>query len=134
MTGTVTWMSSPDAREELVRADLDDEVEIARRRAFGAGVALAGQADALAVARAGLDAELQRLAARDHAGAVAGGAGVLHLAAAAAARALDVELHAAAHLRHLAGAVALGALHAAAGDGACPCRWGTAPGAGSPAA
>ena len=43
----------------------------------------------------------------DAAIAVAGGAGVLQLAVAAAARAGEVELHGAGHLGHVAGAVAL---------------------------
>ena len=47
--------------------------------------------------------------------AVAGGAGVLHPAGATAARALDIELHAAAHLGNLAGAMALRTLLRAAG-------------------
>src|SRR6185437_15014761 len=106
-----------NATEELVVAHADDQVKVARRCAFGARIAFAGEADALSVASAGLDAKLQRLDARDHAGAVAGRTTVLHLAAAAAARALDVELHTAAGLLHLTCAVALGALHRLA-DGA----------------
>ena len=47
--------------------------------------------------------------------AVAGGADILYLSGAAASRALDVELHPAAHLRHLAGAVALRASLRASG-------------------
>ncbi len=97
-----------------IGAGAHDEKKIAGRAAVDAGVALALQADALAVARAWLDAKLDRLGAGDSALAVAGGAVVRDVAGAVAARAGDVELHAAAHLRHLAGAVALGALRAAA--------------------
>src|SRR5580658_1185483 len=112
-----------DAAEELVMAYADDEVEISRGRALGACVAFAGEANALAVARAGLDAKLGRLDACDDTGPVASGAAILHLAAASAARALNVELHAAAGLLHLARAVALGALHGLADRaGAFACR------------
>ncbi len=55
--------------------------------AVDAGVAFALQADALPVARAGLDAELDRLGAVDDALAVAGGAVVGDAAGAIAARA-----------------------------------------------
>jgi hypothetical protein len=48
---------------------------------------------------------------------VAGGAAILHAAGAAAARALDIELHTAAHLGDMASAVALRALHGRAGGG-----------------
>ncbi len=102
--------------EELVLTDLDDEVEISRSRALGAGIASTCQPDALPIARSWLDPKLQRLAACDHTRTFACRAGILHLAGAATARALDIELHPAAHLRHLAAAVALRALHAAALD------------------
>ena len=77
-----------------VRAGADDQVKVAGRAAVESGVALAGEANALAVAGAGLDAEFEGLGAVDDAFAMAVGAGVLHFAAAATARALDVELHA----------------------------------------
>src|SRR6185437_6860355 len=93
----------------LHRSDRNGDVDI---------VCDAAEEFVVADAGAGLDEELEWFAARDHAGAVAGGAAVLHFAGAAAARALDVELHAAARLLHLAHAVALGAFHGLA-DGAC---------------
>ena len=68
------------AFEDGVRAGLDDQVEVAGGAAAGAGVAFAGEADALAVAGSGLDAELERLAAGDDSFAAAGRAGVLDLA------------------------------------------------------
>ena len=102
------------AREDRVRAGAHDEKQVSGRATVDAGVTLALQADALAVARARLDAKIDRLSACDRALAVAGGAGFGNAARAVAAGAVDVELHAAAHLRHLAGAMALGALHAAA--------------------
>ena len=115
VTGTVRWMSSPGAGEDRMRAGAHDEEEVAGRAAIHAGVAFALQADALAVARAGLDAEFDGLCFGNGAFAVAGGAVVRGAAGSVAARAGDVELHAAAHLRDLAGAVALGAGHRAAG-------------------
>src|SRR6185437_554847 len=104
------------AGEYRMRPDLDDQIQVARRAALRSRVAFARKPDTLPIARAGLNAELQRLALGDGAFAAAHRAGILHLAGPAAARALDVELHPSAHLRHLARAVALGALHAAPGD------------------
>src|SRR5690606_22283160 len=95
----------------LLHADLD--VQVARRPAVGARLAVAGAADAHAVVDAGGDLHLQRLVVLDLGLAVAGGAGLGDdLAGAAALRAglLHAE-EALAHL-HRAGAVAGGA-----GDG-----------------
>ena len=88
-------------------AGADDGVKVAWRSAVGSSVSLAGNADALAVARAGLDADLERLGVRDRAFAVARGAGGQILSGSVAARALDIELHAAAGLGDLSGTVAL---------------------------
>ena len=112
-----------------------DQVEVARRAAVQPRIALALQPDPLAVARARLDAELHRLGAVHHAFAVAGRAVVRNAPGPIAARAGDVEFHAAAHLRHLAGAVALRALHRAARRATARGRWGRSPGdapAGAP--
>src|SRR6478672_7336213 len=65
-------------------------------------IAFAGDANALAVARARLHAHLQRLCALHCAFAVAYRARRLHLARAAAARAGNVEFHPAAGLRNVA--------------------------------
>ena len=100
-------MSSPSRLKIGCSPAAHDDVEIAGRCAHGSGVAATGQTNALAIARAGLDANLQRLAALDAALAVAGRADGAVLAAAAAARTRHVELHAAALLRDLALAVAL---------------------------
>src|SRR5208283_4048578 len=86
-----------------------DDVEIAGGSAHGPGVAATGKPDALPIARAGLDAHLQRLAVLDATLAVANRAHRAILAAAAAARARHVELHAATFLRDLSFAFALGA-------------------------
>src|SRR5581483_5815839 len=93
-----------NAAKQLVMPDANDEVKVAGGRPFGARIAHAGEADPLPVARAGLDAKFKRLVTRSDARAVARGTSVLHLAAAAAPWALDVELHASAGLLHLAGA------------------------------
>src|SRR5512142_676235 len=89
-------------------AGAHDDIKIAGRSAELSGVAFTAEADALAVARARLDANGERFSAADHALAVAEGAGVLGLARAAAARALDVEAHVAGDLGDLALAIALG--------------------------
>ena len=102
------------AMKQLVRPYLDDQVKIARWRTFCARVALARQANPLPIARPRLDAKFQRLTPRHDARAIACLATVLHLACTAAARALDVELHPPAHLRHLPGPVAFRAFDAAA--------------------
>ena len=85
----------------------DNHVEIPGWSSMRSGVAFAGNANALAVARARLYANLERFGLFDGAFAVAGGAGGNVLAGAMAARTGDVELHASAGLRDLAGAAAL---------------------------
>src|ERR1700734_255994 len=99
------------AREDRMRSGAHDKKQVARRTAVDAGIALALQANALAVARAGLDAELDGLSARERSLAVAGRAGIRHAPRAITPRAGDVEFHAAAHLGYLAGALALRALN-----------------------
>src|SRR4051794_28600100 len=94
-----------------MRANLNNEVKVTRGAPIRARIAAPCQPDTLAIARAGLDAKLERLASRDDALATAGRTCILHLACAVAARALDVELHPPARLRHLAGAVTLRTLH-----------------------
>ena len=99
-----------------MRPNLDDQVT--GRPAAPPSVPalpLPAKPNPLAVARASLDAELQRFTLGNHTLAIAGGANILDLAGAVAAWALNVELHAAAHLGYLAGAVALRALDAATG-------------------
>ncbi len=82
------------ALEEGVRLDRDEDVEVARRAAAHARLALAGETDRRAVLDARGDLDRKGLVALDAALAVAGVAGVLdHLTLAAAARAgpLDGE-------------------------------------------
>ena len=67
-----------------------------------------GNADALPIARSGLDADFERLGVRNRAFAVTGRTRRQILAGAVAARTLDVELHASAGLGDLPGAIALG--------------------------
>src|SRR5271165_5892262 len=88
-------------------AGADDNVQVARRRAHRAGIAASGQANALAIARAGLDAHLQRFRTFHAAFPMTGWADGAVLAAAAAARTGNVELHTAALLRDVSLAVAL---------------------------
>src|SRR5262249_46909128 len=87
------------AREELVRADADHAVQVARRRAGLAGLALAGDAQAHALVDAGRDLDLDLALLADRALAAALGARVAHdLAGAAAARAAGLDLEEAGRL------------------------------------
>ena len=77
-----------------MRLDRQEDVEVARRAAARAGLALAGEADARAVLDAGRNVDRERALAGDAAGAAAVGAGIVDdLAAAVAGRAgaLDGE-------------------------------------------
>src|SRR5579864_219559 len=71
------------------------------------GVAFAGEADALAIARPRLDAHSERLGAGDHALTLAHVADRARMSGAAADRARNIELHAAGGLSHLAAAAAI---------------------------
>ncbi len=95
------------AVEDWVVAGADDRVEISGDSAMCSSIAFTGQANALAVARACLDANFERFGLRDRAFTVAGRAGRQILSGAVAAGALHVELHASAGLRDLARTVAL---------------------------
>ena len=80
------------ALEERMRADRQENVEIARRAAAHARLALAGEPDAGAVLDAGRNVHRQRALARDAAGAGARRARTVdHLAAALAVRAGALE-------------------------------------------
>ena len=89
------------AREERMLFDARGDVEVARRRALRAGVTLAGNTEPRSVLRAGGNVHRYGFRTRDAAIAMAGGAGILQLAFAAAARAGEIELHGAGHLRDL---------------------------------
>src|SRR5437899_2501214 len=82
----------------LARAD-DDE-EIARRSAVGAGISFSRDADTLAVAGAWLHAHFERLGTFHHAFTVARRADVLCFARSSASRARHVEVHAPTRLRN----------------------------------
>ena len=88
--------------------DPDDHIKIASGSAVSSGIPFACQADALAVARAGLDPNFQRLCPADRAVAVTRGTSGKVLARALTARALHVELHPSAGLCDLSRAVAFG--------------------------
>src|SRR6185312_1397660 len=76
------------ALEQLVAAHREEHVEVARRAAARAGLALAGEADARAVLDAGRDVDLERLVAPHAALAGTGAARLVdHLARAMAGRA-----------------------------------------------
>src|SRR5579859_3800475 len=83
------------APEHRVLAYANDDVEITRAASVGAGIALARDAYALAIARSCLDAHLQRLCPLHRAFTVAHRAGWLDLARPAAAWTGHIELHAA---------------------------------------
>src|SRR5579872_3394761 len=94
--------------EDRVIPGTDDGVKIAGRAAVSSGVAFAGNADALAVAGAGLDADFEGLGMCDCTFPVACRARRQILPGAVTARTLNVELHAPAGLCDLSGAVAFG--------------------------
>src|SRR5579872_407215 len=98
-----------------MRASAHDDKQVPGRSPIRTGVAFALQTNALSVARPGLDAEVDRLRFAHGALAMARGTVIGDAAGSIAARARDVEFHASAHLRHLAGAVALGTSHGTAG-------------------
>src|SRR6266851_6424119 len=98
-------------REHRMRPRLDNQEQVPRGPAIRAGIALARQPDPLSIPSPRLDPKLQLLLLRHHSRAITRRARVLYLARAAAPRALDIELHPPAHLRHLARAMALRTLH-----------------------
>ena len=82
------------ALEDAVLLEVDDDVEVAGRAAVHPGLALAGEADAIALVHAGRNFYREGLVALDAPGAAARGAGIgHHLARAVAGRArlLDRE-------------------------------------------
>src|SRR6202012_3124222 len=95
------------ACEHRMRSDTHDEIQITCGATADSSVALARETYSLSITRACLDAELQRLTPREDTFTMTRRAGLLRLAGPAADRALDVELHAAAHLLHLATTVTL---------------------------
>src|SRR4051812_2517860 len=95
------------AMEERVLLDARGNVQVARRRSVRAGVALAGDAEAGAVARAGGNPDFDLFGVGRATVAAAGRAGILEFAAAAALGTGQVEPHRAGHLGHVPGAFAL---------------------------
>src|SRR5271165_2762830 len=95
------------APEDGVIPRTDDHVQVPGHSAVRASIPLAWQANALPVARAGFDANLQRLAVGDGTLAVADRAGGQILPGPVAARTLHIELHPAAGLRDLSTTAAL---------------------------
>src|ERR1039457_6374953 len=95
------------AVEERMFRHPHGDVQIAWRRAHGAGVALARHAQAAAAAGTRRNSYFDRFRAGDAAFASAGGAGVAQLARPAAAWAGEAELHGAGHLGDVAGTMAL---------------------------
>src|SRR5215469_2357173 len=87
----------------------NDDIEIARRTAVRPGIALAREANALAVAGSRFHPDLERLCALYQALAMTGRANALRFTSAAAARARGVEFHPAAGLRDHAFASAIAA-------------------------
>src|ERR1051326_2740206 len=108
------------AMEERMLLHPRGDIEIAGRRALGAGVAFARNSQPRSILRAGRDVDSHSLRARDTSIAVTGRARVLQLSFAAAARAGEVEFHGARHLRNRSGAAALRAGDGTAGRSACP--------------
>ena len=76
LTGHAREQGRALALEDRVPGEVDEDVEIARRAAAHAGLALAGEADAGALVDAGGDVDRERLALLDPALAAAGRAGI----------------------------------------------------------
>ncbi len=95
------------ALKHPVRPEMDDDVEVAGRSAVHAGLALAGEANAIALVHAGRNLDREGLVALDAPGAAARGAGVgHHLARAVAGRARLLDREEALREAHRARAVA----------------------------
>src|ERR1035437_3789014 len=108
------------AKEERVRFHFGSDVEIARGGAHGAGIALAGDAEAGTVARAWRNADPHEFGVGDAPLPAATGTSVAQLAGTAASRAGEVELHGAGHLADMSRTFALlaGGFAGAGGTGA----------------
>src|ERR1017187_4265125 len=108
------------AAEKGMGLHFGGDVEIARDGAHGAGVAVAGAAKAGTAARAWRNADFPPLGVGDPSSPATTGTGVAQLAAAAASRAGEVELHGAGHLADVSGTLALlaGGFAGAGGTGA----------------
>src|SRR6202012_386366 len=113
LTGTLISMLS--ATRWKIGGGPEDEKEIACRASIDACIAFARQSNALTVACAGLDAELDGLGTLHCTVSMAGGTAFLGASRTSPTRAPHIELHPPAHLGHVAGAVALRALHRGAG-------------------
>ena len=125
-SGTRTKMFAPSRWKIGCGRIADIDVEVARRRAAQPGLALAGQPDAGAVLDAGGDGHVQGAVALHAAGALADLAGVLMIAAGAAAgRAGALDQEEALLRPHLAGALQVAQVCAAARPALrrrCRCR------------
>src|SRR5579863_175264 len=94
--------------KDRVISGANDHIEVAGRSSMGSGVAFAGNANALAVARASLDTDFKRFGLFYSSFAMTGAAGCYVFSSAVAARAGRIELHAPPGLRDLATPAALG--------------------------
>ena len=88
--------------------DVGGDVEVARRRSHGSGIAFAGHAQPGTALSTGRYANFHHFGMGQPAVAVAGGANVLEPSLAVASRAGEVELHIARHLSYIPGTTALG--------------------------
>src|SRR5580693_1661653 len=86
----------------------NDHIEVAGRSSMGSGVAFAGNANALAIARTSFDTDFKRFGLLYGSFAKAGATGCYVFPSAMAARAGRIELHASAGLRDLTSAAAFG--------------------------
>src|SRR5580693_9289393 len=88
--------------KDRVISGANDHVEVAGRASMGSGVAFAGNANALAIARTSFDTDFKRFGLFYSSFAMAGAAGCYVFSSTVAARAGRIELHASAGLGDLA--------------------------------
>src|SRR5271169_5285325 len=86
----------------------NDHIEVAGRSSMGSGVAFAGNANALAIARTSFDTDFKRFGLLYGSFAMAGATGCYVFSGAMAARAGRIELHPSTGLGDLATPAALG--------------------------
>src|SRR5579863_1183054 len=94
--------------KDRVISGANDHIEVAGRSSMGSGVAFAGNANALAVARTSFNTDFKRFGLFYSSFAMTGAAGCYVFSSAVAARAGRIELHAPPGLRDLATPAALG--------------------------
>src|SRR5580692_8913940 len=92
--------------KDRVISGANDHIEVAGRSSMGSGVAFAGNANALAIARTSFNTDFKRFGLFNRSFAMAGATGCYVFPSAMAALAGRIELHASPGLRDLTSAAA----------------------------